>query len=100
MRSGSRPFPWSLRGVALAATVALTLGAMATPLAVQAQDGDVNVSTATDDLGTYLVGPEGMTLYYFTKDVTPGVSVCGGAAWWPGRRSWSRTGSSPSPPRA
>lgn len=44
------------------------------------------MGTATDDLGTYLVGPDGRTLYYFTRDVTPGVSVCAGPctdAWPP-----------------
>jgi predicted lipoprotein with Yx(FWY)xxD motif len=60
--------------------------ALAAPAAVGAQDGAVSVDTATDDLGTYLVDAEGLTLYYFTKDVTPGQSVCTGAcleAWPP-----------------
>ncbi len=56
-------------------------------MASLAQEGDtITVSTATYDLGTYLVGPDGMTLYYFTRDVTPGVSVCVGPcleAWPP-----------------
>jgi len=57
------------------------------PVASLAQDGDtITVGTATDDLGTYLVGPEGNTLYTFTRDVTPGVSACQGGcleAWPP-----------------
>jgi predicted lipoprotein with Yx(FWY)xxD motif len=63
------------------------VGAVVTPAASEAQDGGtVNVGTATDDLGTYLVGPEGLTLYYFTRDISPGVSVCFGGcleAWPP-----------------
>ncbi len=38
----------------------------------------------TDELGSFLVGPDGMTLYLYTKD-TPGVSNCSGGclAKWP-----------------
>lgn len=58
-----------------------------TPIISRAQDGEtVTVSTASDDLGTYLVGPNGMTLYHFTRDVTPGASACSGGcleAWPP-----------------
>jgi predicted lipoprotein with Yx(FWY)xxD motif len=75
-----------LTALALSGAMALT-AAVAIPALVAAQDdATVSVSTATDDLGTYLVGPEGMTLYYFTKDVTPGQSVCLGGcleAWPP-----------------
>jgi len=75
-----------LAALALAGAMALTAAA-ALPALVSAQgDASVSVGTATDDLGTYLVGPEGMTLYYFTKDVTPGQSVCFGGcleAWPP-----------------
>ncbi|CAN5857785.1 hypothetical protein BH23CHL8_BH23CHL8_21870 [soil metagenome] len=60
------------------------------------------MGTATDDLGTYLVGPDGRTLYYFTRDVTPGVSVCAGpfADAWPSLRvedgrALARTATSP-----
>lgn len=70
-------------GLAAVAALALTAGL---PAATFAQDGEVQVGTATDDLGTYLVGPDGRTLYYFTKDVTPGHSVCFGGcleAWPP-----------------
>jgi predicted lipoprotein with Yx(FWY)xxD motif len=73
---------------ALALAGSLALAAAATlPLASLAQDGEqVVVGTTSDDLGTYLVGPDGRTLYYFTRDVTPGVSVCTGGcleAWPP-----------------
>ena len=66
----------------------LVLGATAAmPLASLAQaDDEVAVSAATGDLGTFLVGPDGRTLYYFTKDVTPGQSACAGdclVAWPP-----------------
>jgi predicted lipoprotein with Yx(FWY)xxD motif len=30
------------------------------------------VSTASGDLGTFLVGPNGRTLYYFAADTAPG----------------------------
>jgi predicted lipoprotein with Yx(FWY)xxD motif len=72
--------------MALALAGALALAAAAAPASVLAQEEPITVSTATDDLGTYLVGPEGMTLYYFTRDVTPGQSVCVGGcleAWPP-----------------
>jgi predicted lipoprotein with Yx(FWY)xxD motif len=74
-----------LAALALSGALALT-AAVAAPATVGAQDDAVAVSATTDDLGTYLVGPEGMTLYYFTKDVTPGQSTCFGScleAWPP-----------------
>ena len=76
----------SLGVMALAGSLAM--GAIpAMPLASLAQESsDVVVSTTTDDLGTYLVGPDGRTLYYFTRDVTPGQSACTGGcleAWPP-----------------
>jgi predicted lipoprotein with Yx(FWY)xxD motif len=45
----------------------------------------ITLATATSDLGTFLTGKDGMTLYFFTKDTAPGVSVCEGdcAAAWP-----------------
>jgi predicted lipoprotein with Yx(FWY)xxD motif len=48
-----------------------------------AKPADVSLG-GNADLGTFLVGPNGMTLYIFTKD-TPGVSNCSGdcAAKWP-----------------
>lgn len=40
----------------------------------------ITVNTATGALGTYLVGTNGMTLYYFTKDTSGAapVSACSG----------------------
>jgi predicted lipoprotein with Yx(FWY)xxD motif len=79
-RRGRLAIPLLVATMALAATLAPT-GA----LAQDAGDG-LAVGTASDDLGTYLVGPEGKTLYYFTRDVTPGHSVCSGGcldAWPP-----------------
>ena len=63
---------------ALALAAALVLGSLAAaPMAAFAQDTEgATVSSTSGDLGTYLVGPDGRTLYYFTRDVTPGVSVC------------------------
>ena len=82
----TRPTTRRLAALVLTGAMALT-AAVAAPALVAAQDdASVTVSTATDDLGTYLVGPEGLTLYYFTKDVTPGQSVCFGGcleAWPP-----------------
>lgn len=76
----------AMAALALAAAMTLSAAAIA-PLVTRAQDADaVTVGTASDDLGTYLVGPEGMTLYYFTRDIAPGASVCSGGcleAWPP-----------------
>jgi predicted lipoprotein with Yx(FWY)xxD motif len=76
----------AIASLALAGALALTAAAI-TPYVTRAQDADpITVGTASDDLGTYLVGPEGMTLYYFTRDVTPGASTCSGGcleAWPP-----------------
>jgi predicted lipoprotein with Yx(FWY)xxD motif len=82
------PATWRRSLGVVALTGSLALGAVAAlPLASLAQEADqVVVSTATDELGTYLVGPDGRTLYYFTRDVTPGVSACTGGcleAWPP-----------------
>jgi len=43
------------------------------------------VNTATGDMGTYLTGEDGKTLYIFLKDTAPGASVCEGdcATNWP-----------------
>lgn len=72
---------------ALALAAALVLGSLAVaPMAAFAQDAEgATVSAVSGDLGTYLVGPDGRTLYYFTRDVTPGVSVCEGGCLenWP-----------------
>ena len=66
-----------LMTLALAGAVALAATGSAS-LATRAQDSaSLDISTATADVGTYLVDGEGNTLYYFTPD-TPGVSVCEG----------------------
>jgi len=46
----------------------------------------ITLATATSDLGTFLTGRDGLTLYSFTPDTVPGVSVCSGdceTAWPP-----------------
>jgi predicted lipoprotein with Yx(FWY)xxD motif len=72
--------------LALAGLLVLSATA-AVPLTSLAQaDDQVAVSAATGDLGTFLVGPDGRTLYYFANDVTPGQSACAGdclKAWPP-----------------
>jgi predicted lipoprotein with Yx(FWY)xxD motif len=80
--------PLRARGAgALALATALTVASLvAAPLATYAQDAEgATVSATSGDLGTYLVGPDGRTLYYFTRDVTPGASVCEGGCLenWP-----------------
>jgi predicted lipoprotein with Yx(FWY)xxD motif len=69
---------------AMALAGVLALAAAWAPSATLAQD-TVTVATASSDLGTYLVGQDGRTLYYFTRDVTPGRSTCVGgcATLWP-----------------
>ena len=75
-----------LGAIAIAGTMALAVTAIS-PIVSVAQDGEaITVGTATDDLGTYLVGPDGNTLYVFTRDVTTGDSTCQGGcldAWPP-----------------
>ena len=75
-----------LAALALSGAMLITAAVAAPALVAAQEDTSVAVNTATDDLGTYLVGPEGLTLYYFTRDVTPGVSACFGRcleAWPP-----------------
>lgn len=80
------PGPRALRrSLAGAMTLALALGALAAG-PVSAQDAEpVTLATSTDALGTYLTGKDGMTLYFFTKDVFAGSSTCYGpcAENWP-----------------
>lgn len=80
----TRPRAAALAGAATALALAASV-AGALPAAVHAQDEPLTLATVTDDLGTYLVDGGGMTLYVFTRDVTPGVSVCAGpcAENWP-----------------
>jgi len=68
------------------AGVLVLIAIVVSPAASLAQERDaVTVGTVQDDLGTHLVGPDGMTLYYFTRDVVAGRSRCGGqcAEAWP-----------------
>jgi predicted lipoprotein with Yx(FWY)xxD motif len=72
--------------IALGTTMVLGLTLMAGVGTVVAQDEEYPLAVTTDDLGTYLTGEDGKTLYYFTKDVFTGASVCAGGcleAWPP-----------------
>ena len=76
----------TLTSLAVAGALALG-GAAFISLAAQAQDSGMpgEISTVSDDLGTYLVDGNGATLYYFVPDA-PGLSVCEGGcleAWPP-----------------
>ena len=61
-------------------TVALadgSLGVVAPAAASPAAGATVyTVNAVTTDLGTFLTGEDGKTLYYLTKDAAPGASVC------------------------
>jgi predicted lipoprotein with Yx(FWY)xxD motif len=86
VRQTSKVRTWPVQQLtALAIAGALALGATAAvAIATQAQDGDpLDISSATDDLGTYLIDGNGNTLYFFVPD-PPGASACEGdclAAW-------------------
>lgn len=81
----SHVVPWGParpRSLVLAiASVSLLLTSGAAPSVAQ---GDApaeevyTVNAATTDLGTFLTGEDGLTLYYFAKDTAPGVSACEG----------------------
>ena len=55
--------------------VALEDGSIAAGGAPEGEPG-LTLATATTDLGTFLTGEDGRTLYYFTVDAVPGVSAC------------------------
>jgi predicted lipoprotein with Yx(FWY)xxD motif len=59
---------------------ALASVAVAGPLAAQSEaPGQLTINvTSTTDLGTFLTGEDGKTLYYFANDTAPGVSTCEG----------------------
>jgi predicted lipoprotein with Yx(FWY)xxD motif len=60
----------------LATAGALALGAsLLVGAGAQAQEESAPISTASSDVGTFLVDGAGMTLYYFEPDA-PGVSLC------------------------
>ncbi len=55
--------------------LALSVLLVAAPLAAQDSSYTVGLGS-TDALGSFLVGPDGMTLYLFTRDTVGGDSVC------------------------
>ena len=79
------------RTTVAAMTAAIALGMVAGAASAQsaapstAPAGDVALASATSDLGTFLTGANGMTLYYFTRDAFSGSSTCAGkcAEFWP-----------------
>ncbi len=79
-----KPFGAALVAGAIAS---LALGGIAqAQSASPAAAGEAYTLTATTtDLGTFLTGEDGKTLYYFLKDTAPGKSVCEGdcATNWP-----------------
>jgi predicted lipoprotein with Yx(FWY)xxD motif len=77
--SDTQPGDTTGQGVGNVWFVAMTDGSM------PANPPAITLASATSDLGTYLTGKDGLTLYFFTKDTTPGVSVCEGdcAVAWP-----------------
>jgi len=80
---------WRVVGVAIASGILAlaTVAAVPVSAASPAPAGGTarTLVAATGDPGTYLTGDGGMTLYYFAKDTSPGVSVCEGkcAEFWP-----------------
>jgi predicted lipoprotein with Yx(FWY)xxD motif len=70
----------------MAVTGALVVGAGLGPVSLAQGGADqLNVVASGGDLGSYLTGADGKTLYYFAKDAEPGASVCAGkcADAWP-----------------
>ena len=55
--------------------VALEDGSIAAGGAPEGEPG-LTLATAESDLGTFLTGVDGKTLYFFTVDAVPGVSAC------------------------
>lgn len=75
------------RSILLAMLTVLTLGlSLIVTSSTLAQDPPAPLKTATTEkLGTFLVDPDGMTLYLFDNDTEPGKSTCAGgcARAWP-----------------
>jgi predicted lipoprotein with Yx(FWY)xxD motif len=63
-----------LSACASAATPAPTAAPTVAPSA--AGVAGLTINAATSSLGTFLTGKDGMTLYVFTRDTTPGSSAC------------------------
>ncbi len=88
-RSHSPIRRWRATGVAIASGLLALMAIAAAPVSVvsaaSASGTAHTLVAATGDLGTYLTGDGGMTLYYFAKDTGPGASVCEGkcAEFWP-----------------
>jgi predicted lipoprotein with Yx(FWY)xxD motif len=80
---------WRASGVAILSGIFVVAAGLTGPVSgaspAPAGDGTHTLVAANGDLGTYLTGDGGMTLYYFAKDTRPGVSVCEGkcAEAWP-----------------
>lgn len=67
--------------LAAASVGALAALAVAGPILAQSEepaDEVYAVNAVTTDLGTFLTGEDGRTLYFFAKDTTPGASACEG----------------------
>jgi predicted lipoprotein with Yx(FWY)xxD motif len=65
--------------LAAASAGAVASLALAGPMLAQSEEPGAEVHTVeatTTDLGTFLTGEGGMTLYYFANDTTPGASTC------------------------
>jgi predicted lipoprotein with Yx(FWY)xxD motif len=71
-----RPVLLAAAAVGALATLGLTGPILAQSEAPAAGGEAYTVTTATSDLGTFLTGEDGKTLYYFAKDTAPGASVC------------------------
>ncbi len=80
------PLPTTVPAATVAPTMAATAAATAAPsVTLVAPTAEVTISVATDpNLGSILVGDNGMTLYIFTKD-TANTSNCTGTCLktWP-----------------
>lgn len=73
--------PRRTRTLVLTAAGTAALASLAVPGSIVAQSeepaGEVyTVNAATTDLGTFLTGEDGKTLYYFANDTAPGASTC------------------------
>jgi predicted lipoprotein with Yx(FWY)xxD motif len=81
----ARSLPRRMLPIAFGTALVLSLSLVVGVGTGVAQDEEYPLAVATDDLGTYLTGQDGKTLYYFTKDVFTGVSACAGGCLeaWP-----------------
>lgn len=73
----TRTLTLAAAGVAAAASLVLAGPMLAQSMEPAGEAYTVNAVT-TDDLGTFLTGEDGKTLYYFANDTAPGASVCEG----------------------